>query len=115
MVWASIFTQACYDRRYSHIADGVIENKTLWQSFWESTHLRCCNTISHRFCNDTVNNVTPLRYDNVVTLLCYVVHNVAATFLGVYRFSLPKHFCNDIVILTQRSHNLELLAGIAMH
>ena len=79
------------------------------------THLRCCNIIAQRFCNDTVNNVAPLRYDNVVvTLLCYVIHNVVATFLGVYKFSLPQQFYNDIVTLSQRSHNLELLAGMSL-
>ena len=35
------FYKACSDRRYRHIADDVIQNKMLWQPFWESTHLRC--------------------------------------------------------------------------
>ena len=45
-----------------------------------------------------------------------VIHNVVATFLGVYRFSLPQRIsercCNDIPTLSQRSNNVELLAGM---
>ena len=53
-----LFYKACSDHRYSHIADGVIENTF-------SLHMYVVATLFH---NDTVNNVTLLRYDNVVTL-----------------------------------------------
>ena len=61
--------KTCSDCRYSHIADDVIQllyqlpppplptsflsKQNLWQPFWQSTHLRCCNIISQRFCNNT--------------------------------------------------------------
>ena len=98
MVWESVnfIYKACYDCRYSHIVDYVlnylptyvIQNKTLWQPSWESTHLRCCNIISQRFCNDTCIMVRQptLSQRRSVTLSAnnLVIHNVVATFLGVY-------------------------------
>ena len=41
-----------------------------------------------------------------------VIHNVVATFLGVYRFSLPQRIFRTLLQRYSNSNNVELLAGM---
>ena len=76
--------------------------------------------ISQRLSNDNciILRQPTLSQRRSVTLSAnnLVIHNVVATFLGVYKYSLPQHclniFQNVVATFSKRSsHNVELLAG----
>ena len=99
-------TQWTLSQRYDKVE--VTLFTTLWKPFWESTYLRCSNIISQRVCNDTV---TTLRYRRSATLFTALWQPFwESAYLLCRNIVLPR-FCSDISTLSQRCHNVYLLAG----
>ena len=75
------------------------QNKTSWQPFWDNvTLLRC-------------DNVEVLHYLPIIWLFTTLWQRLWQSTDFRCCNIISQRFCNDIATLSQRSHNVELLAG----